>query len=374
MSTRPHAVIIGGGAMGLMTARELHGSGFRVTVVERGRSGRESSWAGGGILSPLYPWRYAREINDLAAWSQARYAELCTALADVTGVDPEWEASGLLVLDSEEVAPAQQWALSRAGGAGDSAAGPELLRVGRETLHDLEPALEPDFAAALWMPQVAQVRNPRLVAALRAAVLGAGITLQENVSVTGFRLLADRLVGVETATGVLECDRCVVAAGAWSAELLRPVGLELPIAPVRGQMILFRTEPGRIRRILLHRDRYLIPRRDGRVLAGSTLEDVGFDKSTTDAARDELLAAAAAMVGGLRSVEIEQQWSGLRPGAPRGMPYIGGHPEIAGLFVCAGHFRNGLVLAPASARLVTDLIAGRTPIVAPEAFAPGRDD
>ena len=148
----------------------------------------------------------------------------------------------------------------------------------------------------------------------------------------------------------------MITAGAWSAQLLRETGLELPVEPVRGQMVQFQAPPGLLRHIVLYQNHYLIPRLDGLILAGSTLEYTGFDKATTTEARDELTRATSALVPALSECELVRQWAGLRPGSPEGVPFIGEHPMIRGLFVNAGHFRNGVVMAPGSVQLLLELM------------------
>lgn len=363
MTRSDDILIVGGGLIGMLTARELAAFGAAVTVVERATAGREASWAGGGILSPLYPWRYPEPVTALAAWSQAVYPKLAETLAGESGVDPEWTRSGLLILDTEEREAALAWA-----GPADAC----LEVIDREASLALEPGLGAAEEQALWMPEVAQVRNPRLVRALRESLPGRGIALREQTEVLGIEVSGGRVAGLRTAEGSLRADRVVVAGGAWSARILAESGLELPVKPVRGQMLLFRARPGVVNRIVLSRGRYVIPRRDGRVLVGSTLEEVGFDKSTSEPAREELAREAVRLIPALADYPIEHHWSGLRPGSPSGVPYIGEHPAIRGLYVNAGHFRNGVVLGPASARLLADMLLGRPPVVPADAYRPGR--
>jgi glycine oxidase len=352
-------IVVGGGLIGMLTARFLHDAGLSVTVLERGQTGREASWAGGGILSPLYPWRYPDAVTALARETQARYEAFARELAEETGVDPEWTRSGMLVLDAAEADGAQDWAGRQ---------GVILERLDGAAARACEPALGGEPGLGLWMPAIAQVRNPRLVRALRESLRLRAITIREQTPVLEVLHGERGITGVRTPVGDLHADRVVIAGGAWSAGLMPAGGPDLPVVPVRGQMILFRAEPGLMRRIVLCDGRYLIPRRDGRILAGSTLEYTGFDKATTGAAREELLLAAAALVPALANTPVEHHWAGLRPGSPTGIPLIGEHPECPGLFVNTGHFRNGVVLSLAACRLAADLVLGRAPCCDPAPY------
>ncbi len=355
----PDFIIIGGGLIGMLTARELASAGHAVTLLEQGATGRESSWAGGGIISPLYPWRYADSITELASWSQAHYAQLAQVLTRESGIDPEYTRNGLLVLAPEDASVATEW------GRGITQ---RVERLDTEAIATCEPTLEADIDSAIWLPEVAQIRNPRLVKATRGALDGK-VEILEQTPVT--RLVTDkgRLVSVETTRGNLSADAVIVCAGAWSGKLLQPFLPSPKIEPVQGQMILFRSKPDAIRRIVLHQDRYLIPRRDGRVLVGSTVEYRGFDKQVTDTARKSLARFARDRFPILRHAEIEHHWAGLRPSSPQGIPYIGPIPDVKGLFINAGHFRNGVVLGPASARLLADLVLEREPILSPTPYS-----
>ncbi len=344
----------------MLTALELVDAGLRVTVLERGEVGQESSWAGGGILSPLYPWRYPRAVSRLAAWGQARYRELASRLEKASGIDPEWEPSGLLILDSGEADVARAWAAEQ---------GAVLDTLASEAVAACEPALGSPPESALWLPEVAQIRNPRLLKAVKGALTSADVTFLERTEVQALELTESRIRGVRTNRGPVAGDKVVVAGGAWTGGLLRDYAPEVRVEPVRGQMILFKTRPGTVRRVVLRGGRYLVPRRDGRVLVGSTLEYVGFDKHTTEQAFAELRQAALALTPALAEFPIERHWAGLRPGSPDGVPYIGAHPEIQGLYVNSGQFRNGVVLGPASARLVADIVVERSPILDPADYA-----
>lgn len=343
-------LVVGGGLVGMMTAHFLNRQGLTVGLLERGEACRESSWAGGGIISPLVPWQYPEAVTTLVRWSQQFYPGLAHTLRAETGIDVEWLQSGLLLLDVAADRAIREWA-DRNGAA--------LQAVDAAQLQVLEPAVGPAAAESVLLPEVAQVRNPRLGAALRRSLSKRGVMLHEHTEVTGFIASGDRVRGVATTRGEFPAERVVIAGGAWSGPLLAMLDIRLPVKPVRGQMIQYQASPGLLRHIVLYRDHYLIPRRDGLLLAGSTLEDVGYDKSTTAAARDELMAMASQLVPALGRCEVVRHWSGLRPGVSDGVPFIGAHPAYDGLFVNTGHFRNGVVMAPASARLLTDLLLGQ---------------
>lgn len=352
-------IIIGGGAIGLLSALEFARAGCVVTLYERGETGRESSWAGGGIISPLFPWRYLDSVTRLASWSQAAYPALCADLAAQTAIDPEYTTSGLILIAPDESGTAHRWAEQHDR---------KLSTIDRAQFTELEPAAAQPADAALWMPDVGQVRNPRLVRALRRRAEQLRVEIRTGDGVE--RLLVDggRCIGVKAASGSMRADAVVVCAGAWSGGLLGTQPAPPAIRPIRGQMLMFRAEPGTVTRMVLEGSRYVIPRRDGRTLFGSTLEDVGFDKQTTEAAYEELYRIATGRFPALARFPVEAHWAGLRPSSPAGVPYVGGHPQIEGLFVNAGHFRNGIVLGPASARLVADLALGRPPIVDPAPY------
>ena len=355
-------IIVGGGAIGLLSAYRLACAGEAVVVLDRGECGRESSWAGGGIVSPLYPWRYSPAVTALAHWSQDFYPQLGERLRAESGIDPEVHVTGLYWLDLEDEAQALAWAAERAR---------PLQQVPIAEVEQALPVLAPGYRQALHMPGVANVRNPRLVRALRTALqCMPGVEIREHCAVEGFLREGARVVGVRTAQGALRGRRVVVAAGAWSGELLKSLGLALPVEPVKGQMILFKCAADFLPAMVLANGRYAIPRRDGHVLVGSTLEYAGFDKTPSGVALASLHASAAALLPALAEAEVVAHWAGLRPGSPDGIPAIGPVPEHDGLWLNCGHFRNGLVLAPASCQLLCDLLLGQTPIVDPAPYAP----
>jgi glycine oxidase len=332
-----------------------------VVLLDRFQAGEESSWAGGGIVSPLYPWRYSPAITALAHWSQDFYPRLGVQLLAQTQIDPEVYVTGLYWLDLDDD-DALAWAQRE---------GRPLQRVDIAAVERAVPALAKGFGRAVQMADVANVRNPRLVKALRAALQQMpNVTVHEHCAVSGFIREGGRITGVQTARGDMHADQVVLAAGAWSGELMKTLGIELPVVPVKGQMILYKCAEDFLPAIVLAKGRYAIPRRDGHILIGSTLEHAGFDKTPTDEALASLKASAIELLPALADAEVVGHWAGLRPGSPEGIPFIGPVPGHDGLWLNCGHYRNGLVLAPASCQLLADLMLGREPIVDPAPYAP----
>ena len=355
-------ICIGGGVIGLLSAFNLASQGNEITLLDRTAVGNEASWAGGGIISPLYPWRYSPAITSLAQWSQGFYPGLAKRLLLDTGIDSEVRVTGLNWFDLEDQADALAWA---------DRSGQPLVEVDIADVYQTLPMLAPGFLHAVQMSGVANVRNPRLVRALRQALVQMqNVTLHEYCVVTAFVRDGARIRGVRTDRGDICADQVVVAAGAWSGQLLAGLGLSLPVEPVKGQMILYKCAEDFLPSMVLAKGRYAIPRTDGHVLVGSTLEFAGFDKTPTREALISLQASAEALLPGLAQVEVVGHWAGLRPSSPEGIPFIGELPGFPGLWLNCGHYRNGLVMAPASCELLKNLMLGEVPIVDPRPYAP----
>lgn len=355
-------LIIGGGVIGMLTALQLADAGQHVTLVERGMCGKEASWAGGGIVSPLYPWRYATPISQLSRWSEGVYPTLALRLLEETGIDPEYRQKGLLYLNVDDDDKALQWARQL---------GKPLVQVNADFVQQKEPDIAIAHENALWMPTLGSVRNPRLGQALRAKLLAMpNVTLQEQCEVHGVIRRGGQAVGVNTSQGVVEAGRLVVCGGAWSAGLLATLDVALPVRPVKGQMIAYQAPAGLVQRVVLKDGRYVIPRSDGLLLVGSTLEDTGFDKATDEEALASLKQSAERIVPALADCPVAYHWAGLRPGSPDGIPFIGALPELPNVYVNAGHYRNGLVLAPASTHLLVDQLLDRMPLIDPTPYLP----
>lgn len=342
-NTTTDFLIIGAGAVGLTSALALLQQGYRVTLVERGTVGQEASWAGGGILAPLCSWDYPEAVTRLAHRSMAMFDDAAFRLYAATGIDIEYQHSGMLLLPPFQQQQALTWSKQHNF---------DCIAV------DLAGYLPTEQGTGLLLPEVSQVRNPRLLRALRQCVELFGGVILEQQEVHEFEVSGERVAGLSTAQGRLHAGNYIVTAGAWSTALLGEHALGLDVRPIRGQMLLFKFDAPPFQHILVQGSLYFIPRRDGHVLVGSTLEDAGFDKSTTVEARDSLLRRVHAIFPDWHESVLVRHWAGLRPGSPDNIPTIGRHPRLANLYANCGHFRYGVTMSLASAELLLNEIEG----------------
>lgn len=366
-------LIVGGGVIGLSLAYELSRYDIQVHVIDRGPIGKEASWAGAGILPPANPTTALHPLDKLRALSHRLHAEWAEQLKDQTGIDNGYRKCGGLYI-------------ARTAGEVAALAGmKELLaeeqiafeRLEASRVTKLEPALTDlvetgNLKAAYRLPDEAQLRNPDHLRALQTACTQRGVTFRDNVEAKRFIIADRRIASVETTIGSLTADTICITSGAWTRMLLEQLGLTSGIMPVRGQMVMFRTERKPFSHVINEGPRYLVPRDDGRVLVGSTEEEVGFDKSTTEVGIGELVKLAGEIIPELTNTHLERTWAGLRPASFDGFPYIGRVPGLEGVFLAAGHFRSGLNLSPATAIVMSQLIRGETPEVDLASFRVGR--
>jgi glycine oxidase len=359
MAERADTLIIGGGVIGLTTAYYLAQSGVRVHVVDQGDFGRQASWAGAGIIPPANPDHAQTPFDRLRALSSKLYPILSEQLREQTRIDNGYlVCGGIEVVEEGEAPDEEEW----------GSAGVAYRPLSLEALRRLEPDLASHLKRAYHLPDMAQVRNPRHIKALLAGCQALGGRLTAYSGVHTLLKQRNRIEAAQTDQGRIEAGQFLVSAGAWTDPLLQQVGWQPGVRPVRGQIALLNTGIPRVRPVLLHGKRYLVPRPDGRVLAGSTEEDAGFDANPTAGAVAELLAFATALVPLLASARLERCWAGLRPGSPDGLPFLGGVPGWDNLYVAAGHFRSGLQLSPGTALLMKELLLGQTPTLPLEPF------
>jgi glycine oxidase len=360
MQRSTDVLVIGGGVIGLTTAYELARAGRHVIVVDRGQMGREASWAGAGIIPPGNPKRALGPYERLRAMSAILFEELATKLALESGIDTGYRVCGGIEFPESEddKPPVEAWTWE----------GIEWTLCNALTLKQFEPGLVPPVTPAYLLPELAQVRNPRHLKALIAAAMRLGVTLCPECSVYGYSIAGRKLVAADTRQGSIEANQFVICAGAWSRRVVGALCFALPMFPVRGQILLLRLPAPIFSHVLIQGKRYLVPRDDGRVLVGSTEDYVCFDRNTVESDLEELHAFAVKLVPALAGAEIESSWAGLRPGAPDGLPFIGPMPELDNVWVAAGHFRAGIHLSPATARVICQMVCGETTAVPMDAF------
>jgi len=340
-------IIIGGGVIGCTIAWRLAQAGLKVTVVERGRVGCEASRAAAGMLSPQGESQTPGPFFDLCLRSRAMYKHFAEELKETSGIDVEYKDEGTLfvVLDNEDDPEKTRWA------EWQIQAGLSVEHVTPSVLRKIEPAVTENISRAIFLPDEHQVENRRLMDALEVTIKRAGVELIEDTEVTALSMERGRMTGVVAGSKHFKSGSVVLAAGAWSDRLLAPLGMTLNVIPARGQMIAVRGPISPIERVIHSSRVYIVPRRDGRILIGATVEYSGFRKAVTVAAIQTLLKTALNLIPSLKEFDLVETWSGLRPDTPDHLPIIG-LTWIDNLFLATGHFRNGILLAPVTAELI----------------------
>ncbi len=358
-------VVVGGGIIGCSIARELAGCGCNVVLLERSGIGSEASSAAAGILAPQLEAEAPTPLLDLGVESMRLYPDFVTAVRQETGIDPGFNPSGTLLLDLTR----EDEAASRKLCAWQERAGLAVEFLSARAIAGLEPGLADSILGGLFFPRSGSVDPAALTRALGVSARCRGVDVREGAPVDRLRDSGGRVSGVEAADGeVLEADHVVLAAGAWSSTLAPEIPVK--VFPVRGQMLAVDTRRPARTHVLYTRRVYTVPRRDGRVLIGSTSEPVGYQKAVTPRALMKLTAAALATDPTLENANFAAAWSGLRPATGDGLPLLG--QVRPGLVAATGHHRNGILLAPITAALVAELILRGKTTRSLESFSPLR--
>lgn len=359
-------IVVGGGIIGSGIAYELARRGVEVTLIERGRVGGEASWASAGIISlPHRPWTLPERV-ELGRISLEVYPELVSTLEDATGIGIDYRRPGewAIAVDEEHAAEEDEVA------AWQRSLGLDVEDVALEEARRREPALPETLVRARFHPGVGSLSVHRLTQALAAAAKLHGATVLEETPVGGIMRGVDRVTGVRLQDRDLRADLTILATGAWTRLLGETIGLQLPILPVKGQLIAFANAPLRPARVISGHGGYVRPRPDGTTMVAATEEYAGFDRRITGDGVAWLLELARTLCPVLLEGEIAETWSGLRPGSETNDPLIGPHPQYEGLWVTAGHFRTGAKEGPGTALLVAEAITtGEIPEVL-RPFAP----
>jgi glycine oxidase len=362
----PDVLILGGGVIGLSLGYELAGQGLRVRILDRGQPGMQTSWAAAGIL-PANKFRTkAPPMEWLQGFSAQLHAEWAARLREETGIDNGYRRSGVVHLaDSSAVAGellqrCERWRRE----------GLTVKWLHSTDLDEFEPALAGAYDrcglhGAAYVAEEVQLRTPRHLKALVAACEKRGVEISTGVDAFDFEIEGQKVTAVKTSVGAIPADRVVIASGAWTQSLTSRLGLKIAVKPMRGQIVLLSTPRRIIDRIIewivdfgYH---YLQPRDDGRLLVGTTMEDVGFDRRNTAQAISGMLQFATRLAPVLGGATLEQAWCGFRPASIDGLPYLGAVPGFENAFIATGHFRHGLWLSTGTAVVMSRLIRGESP-------------
>jgi glycine oxidase len=360
-------VVVGGGIIGCATAWELARAGCAVTLFARGAPGAEASSAAAGILAPLgdsTDSAFARLA--LASWRL--YPALAEELRELTGIDVEYVTRGTIypLFSAEDVRRAEARVADRFE--------PEYGIEAWDTadVRANEPALSTEVRGAMFVRADHWVNNQRLVVAYAQAAVAAGVVLRAGAAVTRVSVERGHARGVVADGELWEADAVVLAAGAWTGELIASFGARLPVEPKRGQMLALGHVPSVLTHCVHADDVYLVPRPSGELLVGATVERVGFQRGVTARGIGGLLAAAIELCPALGALPISRTWSGFRPWAPDSLPVLGPWPDVEGLWVSTGHYRNGILLAPVTARLMAAWLTTGEPGLDVDDFLPAR--
>ena len=367
MQQSSDVVIAGGGVIGLSLAYELALRKVKVSVLERGQIGRESSWAGAGILAPQAEMERGGELAQLMLASRKLYPEFVRELSSRAGVPIDFKTCGLIqvaLTEQEEQALQHRQAFQvELGLSFEHLSASEAFR--------LEDAFSPDIRCALYFPNEAYVDNRQFVEALRIACVNLGVQLVCGCQVHSVRSQSGSAAGFETNLGFWSAKRVIIAAGSWSGQVATPLRGTWPVKPARGQIVAVKCPAPVVKHIIYSGDCYLVPRSDGRILMGSTVEWVGYDTRVTLEGIQRITSAALAVAPVLKDATFLTAWSGLRPFSEDALPILGVTQE-PGLYVATGHFRNGLLLSPITAKLMAELVVTGEAAELLQAFSPLR--
>jgi glycine oxidase len=366
---QPDVLIVGGGVIGASIAYHLAEAGTRVMVLERGRAGGHASLASAGLLHPILSAGAAHPVRDLSLASFALFPNLVARLHEITGIDPEYQVPGFLMVALRE----DEVELHAAELSDPLAETYGLRLLSGDEARALEPGLSPRVAAAVHKPRGAQVYAPSLLQAYTHAAARLGATVRRGVEVTDLCVAPGRVTGARTADGEeITAGHTVIAGGAWTKHTAARLGVTLPVYPMRGQILALHAIPAPLRHIVFGADVYLAPKVEGSLIVGATYEEVGFDDRLTAAGVGWLLGAAQTMVPSLADATFRQAWVGLRPASPDHLPLLGPVPGWAGVTIATGHTAEGVLLSAITGKIIAQHARGEPTDLPLEPFSPAR--
>jgi glycine oxidase len=354
MNQRAEIIVIGGGLIGGSIAYHLAKKGIRVLLLERDRIALGASSAAAGMLGAQSEMLESGPLFDLARRSRAMFPQLAKELREMCGIDIGLVQRGLLkVAITPEQAEECQRMMAFQLQAGEAA---EWLTP--KEAKEMEPCLTDSIEGAMYIPGDGQVSAPELAAAYIHAASLLGAVIRENVAVHSLRLTGNKITGVVTDEGPLDCDRVVVAAAIHGNQLLAHTGLNINVFPVKGECFSVTTPAPLLTSTVFADGCYLVPKRRGRLVIGATMIEGAYDRSVSIEGLSQLMSRACALVPAIASARWETAWAGLRPQTIDGLPYLGDTEQFEGLFIASGHYRNGVLLSPVTGELMAELITG----------------
>lgn len=363
---RYDAVIAGGGVIGASIALELAGAGLHVALFDANQPGKQASWASAGMISPAPENLGSIPFVPISLASVALYPEFIRNVEELSGINVGYRQDGAIdALLAGNVEEELSTVIALQHGVGLRA---EALNA--QQAREMEPALSEAIEAAIFRPDEASLDNRAFTEAVLKAAQRNGAKIFAGNGAKAIWKENGRCKGLILQNGQVESKSTIIAAGCFSAQI-EGVAAYAPVFPAKGQMIALRCESVEIRRVLWLEHTYLVPRNDGRIIAGSTIERTGFDRNVTAGGIKKILSEVLQLAPGLEKAQIEETWAGLRPDSPDHLPILG-PTDLDGLLIATGHFRSGILLAPITARLMREWICSQTVSVDWERFSPLR--
>ncbi|WP_282936796.1 glycine oxidase ThiO [Paenibacillus sp. RC67] len=364
MNSTTSAIIVGGGIIGSTIALDLIRAGVHCTLIEKGALLQEASTAAAGMLGAQVEIHQPGAFYELCRLSQQVYPEWAKELEHLSGVSPQYIDQGILRIawneeDEHELRSRLEWIQ-------------DAVWMEAAAMREWEPSIATNVRGGMYFPKDHQVHPVHLAKALQAALYKQDCDIREWTPVFNLIERGGRVVGVRTSEGELYADQVILCAGAWSHALTEPLGFQLPMFPSKGQCISVKTSAPIIKKTIFTKGCYIVPKQDGSMLIGATQEEAGFDKRCHVSAVSALHTKATTLLPALEQAELISTWAGLRPGTRDGLPYLGTSSKLPGLIYSTGHYRNGILLAPGTGKLVRQLVLGQKPDMDLSAFAPDR--
>jgi glycine oxidase len=369
MKSNYDVAIIGGGVIGGSIAYQLAKRGSKVILLEKERLASQSSNAAAGMLGAQV--ELGKEVGplfELAVKSRAMFQNLADELREISGIDFGFVDKGMLkvafepehVAEFQEIIEAQQ------------KMGQPVEWLKTEEVLAREGEISGEILGGMHIPGDGQVSAPELSLAFAKSAAALGAEIREHTEVLSLVLEHGSVRGVVTAEETIYCEKVIVCAGAWSGSLLKPLGIDLPVYPVKGECFSVLTHKPLITSTVYSHGCYMVPKRGGRLVVGATVKGHTYDRKVSFEGLSDLVERAKRLLPGIANAEWERAWAGIRPQTSDGMPYLGEHAGWNGLFFATGHFRNGILLSPVTGHVIADLIEGKKSELDLSSFSPTR--